>query len=152
MVSQLPALTPPPPLQEAPALPAAFAPLPEAVKPVPARPGGLWPSVQPDLEQAIIRALFAAIAVPATGDLSALEQASLQTAEAAATLARDATLDGSLRAAAVADGRRVVEVLAEAHERVQARHERWWDGLFRVVVALVGALVISRSLRPMGAR
>ena len=148
----LPARIAPQPLHQAPAVPAAFAPLPEAVKPVRARPGGLWPSVQPDLEQAIIRAALAAFVVPATGDLAALETASLQATEAAATVARDARVDGSLRAAAVADGRRVVEVLARAHERAQARHERWLDGLVRVLAALVGALVISRSLRPMGAR
>ena len=148
----LPARIAPQPLVEAPALPAAFAPLPEVVGATPARAGGFVPSIQPDLEQAIIRAVLAAFVVPATGDLTALETASLQATEAAATVARDATLDGSLRAAAVADGRRVVEVLARAHERAQARHERWLDGLVRVLAALVGALVISRSLRPMGAR
>jgi hypothetical protein len=146
----------PPPVDqqaiEAPAVPELFGPVPEVVGVVPARPGGLWPSVQPDLERAIVRAMITAFAVPATGDLAALEQASLKAIEAAAAVARDATVDGSYRASAVADGRRVVEVLAQTHERAQARRERWLDGLIRVLAALVGAAMIGRSLRPAGVR
>ena len=105
-----------------------------------------WEPLGPAAGEAAARALIeACTAPPAPSDPGVLDRLAVQAVEAAAEVARDTSVCGADRAAAVADARRVVEVLAEAHRRAETRRSRWLSSVVRVVGLLVVGLVLTRT-------
>ncbi len=125
---------------------------PEQVEVLVPPPGAWWPTVRPDLEraaaQAAGRALLDSWAMPDVGDPSVLDQVALEAVGAAASVARDPAVDGSVRLAAVVEARRVTEVLSSAHERAEARRERWWAAVRDTLIGVTGAAFLAALLKP----
>ena len=103
-----------------------------------------WESFVPSAEVAG-RALIEACATPpAQSDPGVLDQLARRAVKAAAAVAGDNSVPGPDRAAAAADARRVVEVVAAAHERAEVRRSRWLSSVVRVVGVLALGLALIR--------
>ena len=94
------------------------------------------------------RAAVDAWAVPPVGDPAVIDAVGTRAVEAAFAVATDTSVDGHHRAAAVTDGRRIVEVLAVVQEQATARRERWWDKVGHAVGVLLGLTLAAKLLQP----
>ena len=104
-----------------------------------------WESLVPTVEVAGRALIEACTAPPAPSDPAVLDQLALQAVGAAHAVAADGAVGGSERASAVADARRVVEVVAAAHEQAEARRSRWLSSVARVVGLLLVGLAVART-------
>lgn len=119
---------------------------PEPVEPVDSRWAVHLDKLAPAAGEAARRVLLDSLALPAASDPSILGQLAVQAVGAAAVVAADPAVDGRDRAAAVTDARRIVEVLAGAQERAEARRARWWRSAGSGLVVVLALLVLGRPL------
>jgi hypothetical protein len=110
-----------------------------------AQPPSWSRSLEPAAELAG-RALIEALAVPPEpSDPGLLDQLAIQSVRAAEAVATDRNVPGRDRAAAVTDARRIVEVVAGAHEHAEARRGRWLSSVARAVGLLALGLLLVRA-------
>jgi hypothetical protein len=111
-----------------------------------------WPSIQPRVQafaaEVTGRAFVDSWAMPEVGDPGVFDDVARKAADAAVSVATDPAVQGCYRAAAVTDGRKVLEVVAEHHERAEARRERWLDRLGTVIATVVGLTVLAKLHEP----
>ncbi len=118
--------------------------LPAQVQVEPSRWATTLQPFAPAAAEAARRALLDACSMPVASDPRLLDRLAAEVVEGAVAVAADPAVDGRDRAAAVADARRVIEVVAEARERAEVRRQRWWETAGRGLIVALLVLVMAR--------